>query len=170
MSQYDQYHGIVAVPWGALGYVIRKGALASIDFLPPRTAARPARDVLGRRIESQLHRFFKNPGVGFDLPLLAKGTPFQRRVWSALQGIAPGKRMTYGELARRLHSGPRAVGGACRANPIPLVIPCHRVVAANGGLGGYCGYSGAPAERMLRVKQWLLAHEAGDASAALLPG
>ena len=157
MSKHDRYHGIVAVPWGALGYVIRDGALASIDFLPPRTAVRPARDVLGRRIEAQLQRFIKDPSAGFDIPLLPEGTAYQRRVWSALQRIVPGERMTYGELARRLRSGPRAVGGACRANPIPLVIPCHRVVAAQG-LGGYCG---APTERMQRVKQWLLAHEAG---------
>jgi methylated-DNA-[protein]-cysteine S-methyltransferase len=166
MSKHDRYHGIVAAPWGALGYVIRDGALASIDFLPPRTAARPARDVLGKRIEAQLQRFFKDPGAGFDIPLQPQGTAYQRRVWSAMQRITPGERMTYGALARRLRSGPRAVGGACRANPIPLVIPCHRVVAARG-LGGYCG---APTERMQRVKQWLLAHEAGLASGATVPG
>ncbi len=165
MSKHDRYHGIVAAPWGALGYVIRDGALASIDFLPPRTAARPARDVLGKRIEAQLQRFFKDPGAGFDIPLQPQGTAYQRRVWSAMQRITPGERMTYGALARRLRSGPRAVGGACRANPIPLVIPCHRVVAARG-LGGYCG---APTERMQRVKRWLLAHEAGLASGVTVP-
>jgi len=158
MSKHDRYHGIVTAPWGALGYVIRDGALASIDYLPPRTATRPARDVLGRRIETQLQRFFKDPSAGFDIPLQTQGTAYQRRVWSAMQRIAPGECVTYGELARRLRSGPRAVGGACRANPIPLVIPCHRVVAARG-MGGYCG---APNEHMLSVKQWLLAHEAGQ--------
>ncbi len=165
MSRHDRYHGIVAAPWGALGYEIRDGALASIDFLSSRIAARSARDALGRRIEAQLLRFFQDPGAGFDIPLQPHGTAYQRRVWSAMQRIAPGERMTYGELARRLKSGPRAVGGACRANPIPLVIPCHRVVAAQG-LGGYCG---APTERMQRVKQWLLAHEAGLAPDTTLP-
>lgn len=158
MSKHDHYHGIVTAPWGTLGYEVRDGALVSIDFLSSNVPARKARDVLGRRIEAQLQRFFKNPGAGFDIPLRPQGTDYQRRVWSAMQRIAPGERLTYGELARQLRSGPRAVGGACRANPIPLVIPCHRVVAARG-MGGYCG---APTERMLRVKQWLLAHEAGQ--------
>ena len=163
MGKSDHYHGIVTAPWGALGYVVRGGALVNIDFLPSSSATRSARDVLGRRIEAQLLCFFKDPGAGFDIPVQPHGTDYQRRVWSAMQCIAPGQRMTYGELAHRLQSGPRAVGGACRANPIPLVIPCHRVVSAQG-LGGYCGYSGAPGQHMLRVKQWLLAHEADVAS------
>jgi methylated-DNA-[protein]-cysteine S-methyltransferase len=165
MSKHDRYHGIVAAPWGALGYLVRDGALASIDFLPPRSVARPARDALGKRIEAQLRRFFKDPSAGFDIPLQPEGTAYQRRVWAALQRIAPGERLTYGALAHRLRSGPRAVGGACRANPIPLVIPCHRVVSAQG-LGGYCG---APTARMQRVKQWLLAHEAGLAPGSGVP-
>ncbi len=156
--RHDDYHGIVAVPWGALGYVTHAGALTDIDFLAPNIAARPARDALGRRIEAQLRRYLKSPSAGFDIPLQPHGTAYQRHVWSVMQCIAPGERVTYGELARRLHSSPRAVGSACRANPIPLVIPCHRVVAAHG-LGGYCG---APTVRMQRVKQWLLAHEAGS--------
>ena len=152
----DAHHlGIVAAPWGALGYILRDGALTSIDFLSSRTTLRSARDTLGRRVESQLQRFFKNPTATFDLPLQPEGTLFQQRVWAHLQDIAPGEPCTYGELARRLGSGARAVGGACRANPIPIVIPCHRVVAA-ADIGGYCGlHSG----RMRRIKQWLLAHE-----------
>jgi methylated-DNA-[protein]-cysteine S-methyltransferase len=149
-----------------LGYVLQDGALVSLDFLARNIPARAARDSLGRRIEAQLQRFFKDPHAGFDIPLQAQGTDYQRRVWAALRRIAPGERMTYGELARRLRSGPRAVGGACRANPIPLVIPCHRVVAAQG-LGGYCG---APDGRMHRIKQWLLAHEAGVIPASPPPG
>lgn len=155
MANNDHHHGIIAAPWGVLGYVLRDGALTSIDFLSSRTTLRSARDALGRRVESQLQRFFKNPAAAFDLPLQPEGTEFQQRVWSHLQNIAPGEPCTYGELARRLGSGARAVGGACRANPIPIVIPCHRVVAASD-IGGYCGLSSG---RMRRIKQWLLANE-----------
>ncbi len=83
------------------------------------------------------------------------GTAFQRRVWKALLNILPGQTRTYGELARELGSSPRAVGGACRRNPIPLLIPCHRVVAANGD-GGFAGHTSG---RWMDIKRWLLEHE-----------
>ncbi|MGK0673659.1 MAG: methylated-DNA--[protein]-cysteine S-methyltransferase [Halothiobacillaceae bacterium] len=90
-----------------------------------------------------------------DRPLLAPaGTPFQQRVWRALAEIPLGQTRTYGELATRLGTSPRAVGGALRANPIPIIIPCHRILAAQG-LGGYAGAS----EEGRRRKAWLLAHE-----------
>lgn len=90
-----------------------------------------------------------------DLPPLAPaGTPFQQRVWRALADIPPGQTRTYGELATQLGTAPRAVGGALRANPIPIIIPCHRILAAQG-LGGYAGAS----EEGRRRKAWLLAHE-----------
>ncbi len=90
-----------------------------------------------------------------DLPLAPEGTPFQLRVWRVLCEIPPGHTLTYGELARRLETSPRAVGGACRANPVPLLIPCHRVVARNG-LGGFAGRrQGAWPD----LKARLLAHE-----------
>jgi methylated-DNA-[protein]-cysteine S-methyltransferase len=88
-------------------------------------------------------------------PLAPEGTPFQRRVWKELQRIPPGARLTYGELAERLKTAPRTVGGACRANPIPLLIPCHRVVAANGD-GGFAGHTRG---HWLEIKRWLLEHE-----------
>ena len=78
-------------------------------------------------------------------------------MWEALQRIASGKTRTYGELARELHSSPRAVGGACGANPLPLVVPCHRVIAAGGRIGGFMGAASEGFE--LGIKRWLLAHE-----------
>ncbi|TAM44799.1 MAG: MGMT family protein, partial [Gammaproteobacteria bacterium] len=78
-------------------------------------------------------------------------------VWNALQRIPAGKVLSYGDLARKLKTGPRAVGNACRANPIPVVVPCHRVVASNGK-GGFMGKTGGKA---LVIKDWLLAHERG---------
>ncbi|HEY9148619.1 MAG TPA: methylated-DNA--[protein]-cysteine S-methyltransferase, partial [Gammaproteobacteria bacterium] len=89
------------------------------------------------------------------VPLQPPGTPFQQAVWQQLQRIPFGSVCTYGELARRLNSAPRAVAGACRANPLPLLIPCHRVVASNG-VGGYLGQTSGHG---LALKQWLLQHE-----------
>ena len=103
----------------------------------------------------QLQHYLDNPQWRFTLALKLNGTPFQQRVWTALQTLASGETRSYGELARRLNSAARAVGGACRSNPIAIMIPCHRVVAAHG-LGGF---SGATAGNELLLKQWLLEHE-----------
>jgi methylated-DNA-[protein]-cysteine S-methyltransferase len=83
------------------------------------------------------------------------GSAFQRRVWQVISAIPAGRTRTYGEIAAELGSAPRAVGGACRANPYPLLVPCHRVVGASG-LGGFAGDRSG---RLLAVKRWLLAHE-----------
>ena len=83
------------------------------------------------------------------------GTPFQRRVWQVLQKIPSGSTMTYGEVAQQIGSGARAVGNACRANPCPLIVPCHRVVGVDG-LGGFSGERGG---EKLEIKRWLLQHE-----------
>lgn len=85
----------------------------------------------------------------------AVGTPFQKRVWQELSAIPFGYTLTYGEVARRLNTHPRAVGGACRANPLVVLVPCHRVVSASG-LGGFSGHATG---HWPRVKDWLLRHE-----------
>lgn len=102
-----------------------------------------------------MQRYFSDPAWVFDLPLDLQGTDFQRTVWAQLQRIPAGTSTTYGQLAQALNTSPRAVGNACRANPCPIVVPCHRVVAA-GGVGGYAGRTGG---RPLAVKRWLLEHE-----------
>jgi len=111
----------------------------------------PAVDLLKRQIEAYLH----DPQKSIRWNRVPSGTAFQERVWLALMAIPLGEVRTYGELAKALGSGPRAVAGACRANPWPLLVPCHRVVAANGA-GGYCGYMQGP---YLEIKRWLLTHE-----------
>ncbi|HKQ31176.1 MAG TPA: methylated-DNA--[protein]-cysteine S-methyltransferase, partial [Burkholderiales bacterium] len=111
-----------------------------------------ARDVCRR-----LTAYFRNPRIRFDLRLRLDGTPFQKKVWRAMRRIPSGRVMSYGELAHRLKSSPRAIGNACRRNPIPIVVPCHRVVAV-GGDGGFMGKRGG---RPLVIKRWLLAHERG---------
>ena len=149
------YTAVIHSPFGRLGLVVRDRHLTSIDFLSPRAALRPAVDPLARRAVAELQHYFTDPGWQFQLPLAPAGTDFQQRVWSALREIPSGATRTYGALAARLGSGARAVGGACRRNPLPIVIPCHRVVAAQG-LGGYSGETDGP---VIAVKRALLAHE-----------
>ena len=112
-----------------------------------------------------LERYREDPDAQFDLPLLVEGSPFQRRLWDALCTIPRGKTLTYGELAQRLGAEPRAIGQACGDNPLPIVIPCHRVVAAKG-IGGFAhsteGY-------LLEAKRWLLLHECGADAFELTP-
>jgi methylated-DNA-[protein]-cysteine S-methyltransferase len=148
-----RYDAVLAAPFGALGIVARQ-TLTAIDFLPPRPEQRPGTE-LARKVAAQLRAYLKDPTFAFDLPLGPSGSRYQRRVWRALRRIPSGRTASYGELAKRLDSGARAVGGACRANPIPIVIPCHRVVARTG-LGGFLGSTSAV---RLDVKRWLLAHE-----------
>lgn len=149
------YDAVIAAPFGRLG-IHAQAALTSIDFVSRRIPLQPPRTALARKICAQLKSYFADARTHFDLPLAPGGTQHQQRVWRALQRIAPGKPRTYGELARTLKSAPRAVGGACRANPIPIVVPCHRVVAANGA----GGFMGATRGRAMDIKHWLLAHEA----------
>ena len=121
------------------------------------TAHGPARDLL-ERAHRQLTEYFASTRMLFDLPLDAVGSAFQRRVWETLRAIPYGTTLSYSELARRLGDprATRAVGAANARNPIPIIVPCHRVVGANGDLTGFGGG--------LDRKRWLLEHEG-----ALLP-
>ena len=98
--------------------------------------------------KSQLNDYFDGLRKNFDLPLEPPGTKFQQRVWSMMEQIPYGKTMTYGKIATALGSSARAVGMACGANSIPIIIPCHRVVAANE-MGGYSGGGGVETKRAL---------------------
>ena len=101
------------------------------------------------RARQQLEEYFEGQRKVFDLPLAPHGTPFQRKVWAGLQQIPFGQTLSYGQLAEKLGTAPRALGGACGRNPIPVIIPCHRVLAANGGLGGYSGIDGIETKEFL---------------------
>ncbi len=132
------------------------GTLIRLDFCgKPALARKVVRAAACAPIRRQLSEYFEGRRTAFDLPLAPPGTAFQRRVWAELVKIPYGARSTYGELARKIGSpaASRAVGAANGANPIAIVIPCHRVVGSDGSLTGYGG--GLP------LKQWLLAHEAG---------
>jgi methylated-DNA-[protein]-cysteine S-methyltransferase len=106
-------------------------------------------------VVEQLAAYFDDPGSTFELPLILAGTPFQQGVWERLRTIPAGSVRTYGQLARALGTSPRAIGAACRANPCPVVVPCHRVVSA----AGWGGFMGARDGACLEIKRWLLAHE-----------
>lgn len=149
------YDAVIDSPLGRLGVTLADGALVDVDFATARTPLKTAADPVARRVCRQLQNYFSDPGISFQLPLAPRGTPFQQKVWQALQDIPAGEVRTYGELAATLGSGARAVGGACRANPIPIIIPCHRVVS-RAGLGGYMGRT---AGQRLAIKDWLLRHE-----------
>lgn len=148
------YDAVIASPLGRLG-INAAEALTNIDFVSARTPLKPARTPVARQVCTQIRNYFADPATRFNVPLAPTGTDFQQRVWREMRRIPAGQARRYGELATSLASGPRAVGGACRANPIPIVVPCHRVVAASGD----GGYMGATHGRRLDIKRWLLAHE-----------
>ena len=140
---------VMPSPIGDLRIVERDGAIVAIEFFPFRQPAdgRP----LGARSDEepvlaeavrQLTAYFARELTDFDLPLAAVGTEFQRRVWEQLEKIAYGETASYGEIAGRLgmtNAASRAVGLANGRNPIPIVVPCHRVIGATGTLTGYAG-------------------------------
>lgn len=142
------------VPFGLLALRTAGERLAQIVFLKPGAALAP-QDELAERACGQIAHYLDDPEFPFDLPLALQGTPFQRRVWARISAIAPGRTRPYGEIARELDSAARAVGQACGANPLPLIVPCHRVLAA-GGIGGFAHRE---AGFYVSVKRWLLAHE-----------
>lgn len=150
------FDAVLATPFGALGVRIADDTVSEIRFLPPGTRVVKPKNVLAERTCAQLSAYLADPQASFDLPLEPAGTDFQRRVWRAIAAIPQGKTLTYGEIARRLKSAPRAVGQACGRNPYPVVVPCHRVVAANGGLGGFDSATGG---YLIDTKRWLLTHE-----------
>ena len=106
-------------------------------------------DPLLREAARQLDLYFARRLTRFDLPLGARGTDFQKRVWALMSEIPYGETATYGGMARALGSGPRPVGMACGRNPLPIVVPCHRVLASGGREGGFSGGSGLPTKRQL---------------------
>ena len=149
------YDAVISTPIGRVGIRLENDALADISFLGDSAAMHTPRTVAAREVCRQLRAYFTNPRFSFRVPLTLTGTAFQQRVWRALRRIPVGRTLSYGALARKLSTSARAIGNACRANPVPLVIPCHRVVATNGA-GGFMGKRSGSA---LRLKHWLLEHE-----------
>ena len=148
-----QFDAIVAAPFGAVGICVQ-GVQVVVELLPAEYLLKPAEHKIAEKVASQIANYFANPHNDFNLPLIYKGTPFQRRVWKAISSISCGQVLTYSDIAAQIGSGPRAVANACGANHLPLIIPCHRVVAKKG-LGGYMQGN----KDGLKIKTWLLQHE-----------
>lgn len=142
-------------PFGRVGVRVDDDFVTAISRLESG-AERAATHPLAAETVRQLAAWADDPDFRFTLPLAPAPTPFQRRFREALCAVPPGEVRTYGQLAAVLASAPRAVGGACRANPLPLVVPCHRVVGADG-IGGYGGDWGKGPE--VDFKLWLLERE-----------
>jgi methylated-DNA-[protein]-cysteine S-methyltransferase len=159
MQTAISYAAIFALPHGAVGVRCASSLLAGLDYLPAQSE-QPPEGALAGEVVRQLRAWLDEPGFRFDLPLAPAGSAFRQRVWQVIAAIPCGQTLTYGELARRLVSAPRAVGQACGANPYPIVVPCHRVVAASGGLnGGLGGFAHATQGYLLEIKRWLLERE-----------
>jgi methylated-DNA-[protein]-cysteine S-methyltransferase len=156
------YSVVMDSPLGRLGIRLQHDAVCAIDFLPHAVPVQVAGTAIACRVVSELERYFEASRHPFGVAVALAGTPFQLRVWQALRAIPAGEFRSYGQLAAQLGSGARALGNACRHNPVPIIVPCHRVVAATG-LGGYGGRTGG---RQLQRKRWLLEHE-GVAAGAL---
>jgi methylated-DNA-[protein]-cysteine S-methyltransferase len=151
------FTAIVEASFGAIGIRVEDGHVRELVYLPASFHEKAAVDAVSERAAVQVDRYLHDPDFRFDLPLAVIGTAFQNKVWKAIAEIPRGEVLTYGDIARRVKSAPRAVGQACGANWYPLVIPCHRVTAANG-LGGFSHYDDETSFHV-GVKRWLLAHE-----------
>ncbi|AOY94041.1 cysteine methyltransferase [Cupriavidus sp. USMAA2-4] len=150
-----RFDAILPAPFGRVGVRADAAGIREIAYLPPDTPVKASADALVCRLAAQLEAYYADPDAPFDLPLALAGTGFRQRVWEAIRAVPRGATTTYGTIARQLDSMPRAVGQACGDNPLPLVIPCHRVVSQQG-LGGFAHHSSG---YLLDVKHWLLRHE-----------
>ena len=159
------YDVTVDFPRMKIAVTTRDAKVVGIRYLPLAAAKISPGNPLAKEAARQLERYREDPDTVFDLPLQVEGTPLQRAVWDAMCAIPRGRTRTYGELARELGGEARAVGQACGDNRLPIVIPCHRVVAADG-IGGFGHATGG---YLLEAKRWLLMHERSADAFALTP-
>jgi methylated-DNA-[protein]-cysteine S-methyltransferase len=151
---------VIDAPFGRLGILTElvdsSLMLSKIEYLAASVALVAPQNLLAKEVAKQCRAYFKNPNYQFHLPLKPVGTIHQQKVWNQIQHIPVGSTTSYGELAKKIKSGPRAVGTACGANPYPLISPCHRVVAAQG-IGGFMKQNSPGLHRQIKI--WLLKHE-----------
>lgn len=152
------FDAIVSAPFGGVGVRLSedKTHVFELLYLPTDDLDVEGKSELSVRVHAQITAYLKDATFGFDLPLLDQGTAFQKRVWQAISFIECGQVLSYKQVGQIIGCGsPRAVGGACGANPYPLITPCHRVVAAQS-IGGFARHDNG---FHVAVKHWLLAHE-----------
>ncbi len=154
----ETYAAVVKSPVGLLGVKNTEDKLTGIDFLSVNHKPLPPKVAFTKEVVSQLEHYFADPTFRFNLPIMLQGTPFQRVVWKQLRKIPSGVTAEYGKLAEKIKTSARAIGNACRRNPIPIIVPCHRVLA-RVGLGGFAGETEG---ELLAIKHWLLTHEGYD--------
>ncbi len=151
-----RYDAILIAPFASIGILADERAVTAIHFLPADTPAKsPIKNTLAHLACVQLASYLNNPKFRFDVPVRLTGSKHQLDVWQAMREIAPGVTQTYGTVANTIGSNARAVGTACGKNPVPIIVPCHRIVATNG-LGGFMG---GKLDDPLAIKRWLLSHE-----------
>ncbi|AZN36997.1 methylated-DNA--[protein]-cysteine S-methyltransferase [Iodobacter ciconiae] len=151
----DSY-SVISSPIGHLGLAERNEQLVLVEFLPGSSFLQTPISPLLQEAARQLAAYFQDPLFVFHLPCALSVSEHQKKVLAEIAVIPSGQLQTYADISRKIHSSPRAVGGACGRNPLPLLIPCHRVVAAKG-LGGFnAGRNGVD---WLPIKRWLLNHE-----------
>ena len=148
MSAFARHH--IDTPIGLLTIELSGDALTLLEFGAhgEAMAGAPANGLAGETAR-QLAAYFAGKLKQFDLPLRAAGTPFRQKVWRALREVPFGQTRSYGEIAQAVDSAPRAVGGACGANPIAIIVPCHRIVGAGGWIGGFSGGDGCATKNIL---------------------
>ncbi|APH53234.1 O6-methylguanine-DNA methyltransferase [Granulibacter bethesdensis] len=134
-------------PLGVLTITEDQGYIVSLDW--GEAMGSRDRTPLLKKAAEQVQAYFDGDLKNFDLPLMPEGTSYRRKVWQALQDIPYGKTMTYGALAAKVGGSARSIGQANHFNPIPIIIPCHRVIGSNGALGGYSGLDGVETKRYL---------------------
>ncbi|WP_017446250.1 methylated-DNA--[protein]-cysteine S-methyltransferase [Gayadomonas joobiniege] len=142
---------------GKIAIINNANTLLKIDLYAQSTPYQiDGSNALTEAVCEQLLDYFEHRLLTFKIPIAEQGTAFQQRVWKVMSQIPYGESLTYGQLAKQIGSSARAVGGACRRNPLPIIRPCHRVVAATG-IGGYSGqwWDGHKVD----IKKWLLTHE-----------
>ncbi len=145
---------VLETPIGAIEVQHQRRKIVKINLHSSSQARLPEGD-FENEIERQIQSYFYCASFNFDLPLDLQGTQHQQAVWSSLINIPPGQTKTYGQLAKALTSSAQAVGNACRRNPIPIIVPCHRIVAAQA-IGGFAGQTRGD---LITIKRKLLVHE-----------
>lgn len=154
-SVKHEYSAVIAAPFAHLGLIVNENAVRLIDILPPTYPLLVSENSVVVQLSQALERYWRDPAVQFDLPLSYQGSQHQWQVWQAMLAIPVGQTRSYGDIARQIGSSPRAVGQACGANPLPILIPCHRVVGKTSR-GGFMHRQDSEA---LSYKDWLLQHE-----------
>lgn len=149
------YAAVLAAPFAHLGVIVSAQGVQRIDFLPVAFPLQAVANAYVQQLEAALAAYWHNPALPFGLPLTYQGSLHQQKVWQAMLAIPVGQTRSYGDIAREIGSSPRAVGQACGANPLPILIPCHRVVG-KASRGGFMHRQDSAA---LGYKDWLLQHE-----------